>query len=62
MYPSILYRIVREILMKIKIQLPRDGFRVPLLAPLRKKFRLWFKNKGPAFYTFNAIGIVAEKQ
>ena len=62
MYPSIGYRIFREILMKLRIKLPRDGFRIPVLASWRRKFKLWFRNKGPAFYTFNAIGIVAKKQ
>lgn len=62
MRPSLFYRIVREILKKVKINLPLypRGFR--LTRKLRDQLRTSFSQKQWAYYTFLDIGVIGQKK
>jgi ubiquinone/menaquinone biosynthesis C-methylase UbiE len=63
MYPSLWYRLVREVLLKVHVaRLPLYPRPWPLVGRLRQRVRAWGKTKTAALYTFNAIGIIGEKQ
>ena len=62
MRPSLFYRIAREVLMKLKIQLPLypQGFKA--VRKIRNSVRQRFIRSKWAFYTFLDIGIIAKKE
>lgn len=62
MRPSLFYRIFREVLKKIKIQLPLYPKDFKYTRKLRNFLRNKFATKGWAFYTFLDIGIIGEKK
>ncbi len=61
MRPSLFYRMLREVLKKIKLQLPLypQGFR--LINKIRNRLRDKFSQKNWAYYTFLDIGIIGQK-
>jgi SAM-dependent methyltransferase len=62
MYPSLWYRIFREVLLKLKVaRLPLFPRPWPLVGAARRAFRGWFREHRVALYTVNAIGIIGEK-
>ncbi len=62
MRPSLLYRISREALKKIKIRLPLYPKGFKLTRRLRDRFRDKFISKRWAFYTFLDIGVIGQKK
>jgi len=62
MRPSLFYRIIREVLKKVKFQLPL----YPAGFKCTRKLRDWIKNKlisrRWAFYTFLDIGVIGKKK
>jgi ubiquinone/menaquinone biosynthesis C-methylase UbiE len=62
MRPSLFYRIVREVLKKIKIRLPLYPAGFQFTRRLRNWFRDKFMTKHWAFYTFLDIGIIGQKK
>ncbi|MEE4311437.1 MAG: class I SAM-dependent methyltransferase [candidate division KSB1 bacterium] len=59
--PSLIYRIVREILLKIGIKLPLYPKGLRLIRSVRDKLRDKMSKQRWAYYTFLDIGIVARK-
>jgi len=59
--PSLMYRIVREILLKIGIKLPLYPKGCRLIRSVRDKLRDKMSKQRWAYYTFLDIGIVARK-
>jgi len=61
MYPSLFYRIIRELLKKIGITLPMHPPKIPLLHNLRTALRNFLMKKKFSFYLFLNIGVIAKK-
>ena len=61
MRPSFVYRVLREILKKIKIRLPLYPRGLPVLRDIRAKIRAAFRKTALAFYTFMDIGVIGKK-
>ncbi len=61
MRPSLFYRILREVLLKIKIKLPLYPRGLPLFRNIRNFLRNRFIHSNWALYTFLDIGIIAKK-
>jgi len=60
--PSLIYRMIREILLKVKIKLPLypNGFRA--IRNIRKAIREHFSESKWSFYTYLDIGVIAKKE
>lgn len=61
MYPSLFYRVIREILMKVGIKLPLYPILIPSLSKFRKKIREILLEYRIALYTAVSIGVIARK-
>lgn len=61
MRPSLFYRIIREILLKLKIKLPMYPGGFPVTRKIRNNIRNRFIQSKWAYYTFLDIGIIAKK-
>ena len=61
MRPSLFYRIFRELLKKIKLELPLYPKGFKNTRKLREVFRNMFSNQKWAFYTFLDIGVIGQK-
>jgi SAM-dependent methyltransferase len=62
MYPSLWYRMCREVLLRTGLaRLPLFPRPWPLAGPARRAFRNWFRERAAALYTVNSIGIIGEK-
>ncbi len=62
MYPSLFYRIFREIGLKLKIKLPLYPPKAPVLSQIRGLVRKSLKNNNLAKNTFLNIGIICRKK
>jgi ubiquinone/menaquinone biosynthesis C-methylase UbiE len=62
MRPSLTYRLIRELLLKIKIKLPRYPKGIVPLRRLRDRIRNRWMIRRWAFYTFLDIGVIAQKK
>jgi len=62
MRPSLFYRILREILKKIKIKLPLYPSGFKYTRKLRDRLKDRFITKQWAFYTFLDIGVIGQKK
>ncbi|NOZ62748.1 MAG: class I SAM-dependent methyltransferase [Calditrichaeota bacterium] len=62
MRPSLFYRIFREVLKKVGIQLPLYPRGFSPFRRIRDKFRSLFSGQKGAFYTFLDIGVIGEKK
>jgi len=60
MYPSLVYRIIREIFLKIGIKLPHFP-KIPVLYSIRKYIREKLCNKGVFLNTYLNLGIIVRK-
>lgn len=61
MKPSLLYRMVREIFLKLGIKLPLYPKSFLILGKLRQRFRERMLYHPLSFYTFMSIGVIAKK-
>jgi len=61
-YPSLIYRMLREIGFRIGIKLPLYPSFIPVLSRLRKKIRNYMVQQPIVLYTGNNIGIIARKE
>ncbi|MBD3290049.1 methyltransferase domain-containing protein [candidate division KSB1 bacterium] len=61
MRPSLFYRIMREILLKINIKLPLYPRGIPGIRKIRNSLRKRFIHSNWALYTFLDIGIIGQK-
>jgi ubiquinone/menaquinone biosynthesis C-methylase UbiE len=63
MVPGLFYRGLRYVLRQSGIaRLPKYPRGVPLFSKLAESFRIWFRKKRLAFYTFAVIGTVGRKE
>lgn len=63
MTPSLCYRLFRELLLRLKItRLHRFPKPLPVVGALRTAFFNWFRTTKFAANTFNAIGVIGEKE
>jgi SAM-dependent methyltransferase len=61
MYPSLLYRVMREGLMKVGLKLPLNPTPVKALTNIRKSLRESLRTSGLVLYTSLSCGIVSRK-
>ena len=61
MYPSLFYRIVREILKKIWITVPMYPQKIKPLHKIRVQIRNFLMKRKISFYSFLNIGVIAKK-
>ena len=62
MQPSLVYRIIRELLKKINVRLPLYPKSFNIIKKLRDRIRDKFISKRWAFYTVLDIGVIGQKQ
>jgi SAM-dependent methyltransferase len=63
MSPSIYYRLLREVLFLVGIELPlypKGPF--PALRRMRSRVKEWLKGKRISFYSFHVIGVIGRKR
>jgi len=61
MYPSLFYRMTRELLWKFGIKLPLIPFKIPVLSVIRRVIRVAFRHTKLCAWTSLAIGVIARK-
>ncbi len=62
MAPSMFYRLCREVLFSVGIEVPlypRGPF--PAIHRARTRVKCWLREKRPLFYTFHVIGVIGRK-
>ena len=61
MRPSLLYRVLREVLKRIGIRLPMYPKGIPAFGRLRVRIRTWIKKYRWSWYTCLDLGVISEK-
>lgn len=62
MYPSLVYRVAREVLLKAGFRLPLYPTLGPFLTTLRRKIREALRDTPLVLYTSLAVGVIGRKQ